>query len=71
MFLGLYVFVAAHLIWAAQPTLARSIKAFPLAQKPNGSVAASWYVAWHVNGVPLASVNWTEYNMVFYAFAWV
>ncbi len=69
MFLGLCIFVATHLIWAAQPTLALSMKASPRSQKPNGAVAASWFATWHVGDVPLASVNWTEYNMAFYAFA--
>ncbi len=71
MFLGLCIFAAAHLIWAAQPTLARSIKAFPRQspQKPTGHVAASWYASWHAQDVPLAAVNWAEYNVVIYAFA--
>lgn len=71
MFLGLCIFVAAHLIWAAQPTFARSIKALPRqsTQKPTGHVAASWYASWHVQDVPLSAVNWTEYNVVIYAFA--
>jgi hypothetical protein len=69
MFLGLYIFVAAYLIWAAQPSLAGSRESSRLWQKPKGHVAASWYAAWHVGDVPLASVNWTKYDMVFYAFA--
>jgi hypothetical protein len=70
MFLSLCIFVAAHLIWAAQPTLARSTNVFPRQwQKPTGPVAASWYASWHAQDVPLATVNWTEYNVVIYAFA--
>ena len=71
MFLSLCIFVAAHAIWAAQPILARTINASPrqLAKKPAGYVAASWYTSQHASDVPLASVNWTEYNLVFYAFA--
>ena len=71
MFLGFCILVAAHVIWAAQPTLAHSMKASPrqsAAQKP-GLVAASWYASWHAGDVPLTMVNWTEYNIVFYAFA--
>ena len=71
MFLGLCIFVAAHLIWATQPTLARSMKGFPRQspKKPTGHVAASWYASWHAQDVPLATVNWTEYNVAIYAFA--
>jgi len=32
-------------------------------------VAASWYASWNAADVPLAKVNWTEYNVVVYAFA--
>jgi len=71
MFLGLIIFVATHLICVAQPTLAHPTKALPRrsVQKPTGHVAASWYTSWHVQDVPLETVNWSEYNMAFYAFA--
>lgn len=75
MFLGLCIFIAAHVIWAAQPTLAKAGSLSPRQStqptKPTGHVAASWYTSWHAEYVPLASVNWTEYNMVFYSFVWV
>ena len=70
MLLSLCIFVATHLIWTAQPTLARAINAFPrISQKPTGSVAASWYTSWHAQDVPLSTVNWTEFDVVVYAFA--
>ncbi|KAN0105191.1 glycoside hydrolase family 18 protein [Russula decolorans] len=58
-------------MWTTQPTLARSIKALPRTSplKPTGFVAASWYASWNAADVPLAKVNWTEYNVVVYAFA--
>ena len=48
---------------------AASFLLLPSVQAQASSVAAAWYASWHANkGYPLSSVNWNNYNTMYYAF---
>jgi hypothetical protein len=48
---------------------AASLLLLPSVQAQTSSVAAAWYATWHATeGYPLSSVNWNNYNTMYYAF---